>query len=92
LQSVLIAGERCDPSTIKWLRTHMPNVFLNDNWWQTESGWPIAGKMLNTKSFGPVFPTLPGSAGRLVPGYDVKILDNDGKEVSRNVLGNIAIK
>lgn len=48
--------------------------------------------MCNISRFGPVFPTLPGSAGRLVPGYDVRILDNNGSEVGPNELGNIVIK
>jgi len=50
------------------------------------------GSMLNTERFGPVFPTLPGSAGRPVPGYEVRVLDNDGNEVGPNTLGNVVIK
>jgi propionyl-CoA synthetase len=92
LETVFIAGERCDPATIKWLRGHLPDKILCDHWWQTESGWPIASKMLNTKTFGPFHPTLPGSSGRIVPGFDVEIVDDAGKKVGPNVLGNIVIK
>ncbi len=41
LQAVFLAGERLDPATYEWLdeRLHCPVI---DNWWQTETGWPIA--------------------------------------------------
>jgi propionyl-CoA synthetase len=48
--------------------------------------------MCNSARFGPVFPTLPGSAGRLVPGYDVRVVDNQVNELGPNALGNIVIK
>lgn len=92
LELVSVLGERCDPSTIRWLHERLPNSLIMDNWWQTESGWPIAAKMCNRKTFGPVIPTLPGSCGRLVPGYDLRVLDDDGNEVGPNELGNIVVK
>jgi len=33
LVSMNLAGERCDPDTIWWLRKHLPNLVINDNWW-----------------------------------------------------------
>ena len=65
-----LAGERCDPDTIRWINKHLPATIINDNWWQTESGWPITGNLLNTNDFGPVFPTLPGSVTKAIPGFD----------------------
>jgi propionyl-CoA synthetase len=58
-----------------WLRKHFPTSILNDTWWQTENGWPMGTNMLNQDIFGPVFPTLPGSVTKVLPGWDVRILD-----------------
>jgi propionyl-CoA synthetase len=33
LQLVTLAGERCDPEAIKWLRRNLPRAIINDNWW-----------------------------------------------------------
>lgn len=71
LRTVCLVGERCDPDTINWIHRHLPNVLINDTWWQTETGWPISANLLNLKDFKTVFPTLPGSVTRPVPGYNV---------------------
>lgn len=69
VKTFCLVGERCDPDTILWIHNHFPNVLINDTWWQTETGWPICANLLNLKDFGTVFPTLPGSVTRPVPGY-----------------------
>lgn len=71
INSYALVGERCDPDTIHWLHKHFPHVIINDTWWQTETGWPICCNLLNEKVFGQVYPTLPGSVTRAIPGYDV---------------------
>jgi len=38
LQKLFLAGERCDPSTMKWIAEHLPTVAVTDHWWQTETG------------------------------------------------------
>jgi len=73
IHGFLLVGERCDPDTIFWIRRHFPHVFINDTWWQTETGWPITGNLINTDEWGKVFPTLPGSVTKAVPGYDVRV-------------------
>ena len=75
IHGFLLVGERCDPDTILWIRKHFPNVLINDTWWQTETGWPITGNLLNMNEWGKVFPTLPGSVTRPVHGYDVRIFN-----------------
>lgn len=92
LQSVSVVGERCDPDTIHWMKRHLPNVLINDTWWQTETGWPICGNLLNIKEFGPIYPTLPGSVTKPVPGWDVQVLDEANKQVEPGVLGKVVIK
>ena len=70
-----MAGERCDPDTIHWLARTLPEAMINDTWWQTETSWPISANLLNTEKNGPVFPTLPGSVTKPMPGYDLRILN-----------------
>lgn len=77
IDGYLLVGERCDPDTIHWIHRHLPHVKINDTWWQTETGWPITGNLLNIAEFGKIFPTLPGSVTKPVPGYDVRIFSED---------------
>jgi len=93
LQSFQVVGERCDPDTIWWINKHFPHVIINDTWWQTETGWPICSNYLNLTDFKTVFPTLPGSVTRPAPGYDVKVFDEEHKEITEpNQLGMVVIK
>jgi propionyl-CoA synthetase len=48
--------------------------------------------LLNIKEYGPMYPTLPGSVIRPVPGYDIRIFDEANEEVQNGVLGKVAIK
>ena len=50
-----------------------------------------SGKDLNSKDFPPALKIKPGSAGKAAPGFDVKVVDNDGKEVSRGEMGSIVL-
>jgi propionyl-CoA synthetase len=75
VRTVCLVGERCDPDTILWIHKQLPNVLINDTWWQTETGWPICANLLNLEDFKTVFPTLPGSVTKPVPGYDVRVFD-----------------
>lgn len=87
LRTVFMAGERLDPDTYHWASDHI-GVPVVDNWWQTETGWPIAS---NLRGLDPM-PIKPGSPSVSVPGYDVRVLDPAGVEVPAGVEGNIAIR
>ena len=87
-----MAGERCDPDTIHWLVQTLPDAMINDTWWQTETSWPISGNLLNTKKNGPIFPTLPGSVTKPMPGYDLKVFNEHNEEVKAGELGKVVIK
>lgn len=88
-----MVGERCDPDTIWWIHNHFPHVIINDNWWQTETGWPISGNYLNLDDFKTVFPTLPGSVTKPAPGYNVLIVDDHNEVITDpETLGRVAIK
>ena len=86
-RTLFLAGERCDPDTLLWAQDRL-GVPVIDHWWQTETGWPIAA---NCAGLG-MLPVKPGSASKPVPGYDVRILDEAGREVAPNQTGSIAIK
>ncbi len=87
LRSQFLAGERSDPDTIEWLRRHL-QVPVIDHWWQTETGWAIAANPLGVEHF----PLKTGSATMAMPGYDLRALDGDGKQVAAGQLGNLAVK
>jgi len=82
-----LAGERADPDTIKWAEKLL-KVPVLDHWWQTETSWAISANCTGIESF----PTKYGSAFKPVPGYDIKILDNDRKELEPGKMGDIVIK
>ena len=59
-----------------------------DHWWQTETGWPIGANCAGLE----LLPVKPGSCSKAVPGYDVRVLNDEGAEVAENQIGNIVIK
>jgi propionyl-CoA synthetase len=86
-RTLFLAGERCDPATLAWAEQQL-GVPVIDHWWQTETGWPIGANCVGLE----LLPVKPGSCGKAVPGYEVHVLDDEGKQVSENQIGNIAIK
>jgi propionyl-CoA synthetase len=84
---LFLAGERCDPDTLRWAEDRL-NVPVIDHWWQTETGWAIGA---NTAGLG-LLPVKPGSCTKPVPGYDVRVLDDHGEELSPSQTGNITIR
>jgi propionyl-CoA synthetase len=87
LQTLFMAGERLDPETFRWA-TETVGVPVVDNWWQTETGWPIAS---NLRGLDPM-PLKPGSPSVPVPGYDVQVLDEHGEQVGPGQEGAICIR
>ena len=87
LRTLFLAGERADPDTILWAQDKL-GVPVIDHWWQTETGWTIAGNPVGIE----MLPVKIGSATVAMPGYDVRILDESGHEVAPGVLGAIAVK
>ena len=87
LRALFLAGERLDPDTYHWASKHL-QVPVIDNWWQTETGWPIAA---NLRGLHPM-PIKPGSPTVPVPGYDVHVLDEQGSALSAHEEGSIVIR
>ena len=87
LRTLFLAGERLDPDTYAWASRTL-GVPVVDNWWQTETGWPIA---TNPRGLEPL-PVKPGSPSVPVPGYDVRVLDPAGREVPPGTEGAVCLR
>jgi propionyl-CoA synthetase len=86
-RTLFLAGERADPDTLVWAENllHRPVI---DHWWQTETGWTIAG---NPVGLG-TLPVKHGSAAMAMPGYDIHVVDEAGKDVAPGTMGSIVVK
>ncbi|MFO1068500.1 MAG: propionyl-CoA synthetase [Geminicoccaceae bacterium] len=87
LRTLFLAGERCDPDTLLWAEAQL-GVPVVDHWWQTETGWPIAANPVGVE----LLPVKPGSPTVPMPGHDVRILDEEGREVPTGQMGAIVIR
>jgi propionyl-CoA synthetase len=87
LRALFLAGERSDPDTLHWAEDNL-KVPVIDHWWQTETGWCIAGNPLGIE----LLPVKYGSATKALPGWDVRCVDVSNQEVKRGDIGAIVIK
>jgi propionyl-CoA synthetase len=86
-RTLFLAGERADPDTIQWAERIL-KVPVIDHWWQTETGWCIAG---NPVGLGQL-PVKYGSSSVPMPGYDVQVLDEGRQQVGAGKMGSIVVK
>ena len=78
LRALFLAGEPLDEPTAQWISTALGKPII-DNYWQTETGWPILGLANGVEKAASKF----GSPGVPMYGYDVKLIDETtGEEVS----------
>jgi len=87
LRALFLAGERADPDTVQWAEDILKLPVI-DHWWQTETGWPVAGNPLGLGAL----PVKHGSPTVPMPGYALDVLDEGGKSVGANKMGAIVIK
>jgi propionyl-CoA synthetase len=87
LRTLFLAGERCDPATLAWAEEKL-GIPVIDHWWQTETGWPVG---CNCVGLG-LLPVKPGSCALPVPGYDVRVLTDEGTEAAAGDPGNVVIR
>lgn len=87
LRTQFLAGERCDVATLDWYQEKI-GVPAIDHWWQTESGWPMLALMPGVEEVQ----IKRASAGKPIPGYDIKIFDEDGYELEEHHEGFLVIK
>ncbi len=86
-RTLFLAGERADPDTVVWAERALDRPVV-DHWWQTETGWAIAG---NPVGLG-IMPIKPGSPTVPMPGYQVDIVDEACHPVKTGEMGSIVIK
>ncbi|EEP76034.1 acyl-CoA synthetase [Uncinocarpus reesii 1704] len=104
LRAIFLAGERSEPSIVRAYQDLLdkhgaPGSMVVDNWWTSESGSPMSGLSLrsaigldhDSRDAHRPFPVKPGSAGKAMPGFDVRVVDDDGKEVPKGTMGNIVL-
>lgn len=87
LQTLFLAGERSDPPTLAWAEEKL-SVPVIDHWWQTETGWAITANCLGIEQF----PTKHGSTYKPMPGFDLRILNEEGHELPNGEMGTMTIK
>jgi len=87
MKYLFLAGERLDPDTYHWA-SDLLRIPVVDHWWQTETGWAIAANCMGIEEL----PIKPGSPTKPVPGYDVRILSESGKERPNGDEGVIGIR
>ncbi|MGD9768776.1 MAG: propionyl-CoA synthetase [Pseudolabrys sp.] len=86
-RTLFLAGERADPPTLEWAEQKLQRPVI-DHWWQTETGWCIAG---NPVGLGQL-PVKHGSPSVPMPGYIVDVVDEATKPVKTGAMGSIVIK
>ena len=86
-RTLFLAGERADPDTLVWAEKLL-KVPVIDHWWQTETGWAIAG---NPVGLG-MLPVKHGSPTVAMPGYDMRIVDEACRELPAGKMGSIVVK
>jgi len=84
---LFLAGERLDPDTYHWASDLLKRPVI-DHWWQTETGWPMTANSMGIESF----PVKAGSSTKPVPGFQMEVLDADGKKVPPGTDGILAVK
>jgi len=87
LDSLFLAGERCDPDTLVWAQDKL-KVPVIDHWWQTETGWAICANCTGIE----LMPVKEGSPTKPVPGWDLRVLGEDLKEVKAGEIGALVVK
>ncbi len=87
LRYLFLAGERTDLATLHWCKNllHVPVI---DHWWQTESGFPMIANMTGLG----LQPIKEGSAGKIVSGFDIRIVDENTRLLPANQEGAVVIK
>jgi propionyl-CoA synthetase len=86
-RALFLAGERADPDTLQWAEQLLKRPVL-DHWWQTETGWCIAGNPLGLGAL----PVKYGSACVPMPGYAIDVVDEACKPVATGKIGSIVVK
>lgn len=106
LKALFLAGERSEPTLVSMYQHLLDrygalSCLVIDNWWSTEAGSPITGQALmphagqnhktSLQDYSPPA-AKPGSAGQAMPGFDVRVVDDQGHEVVPGSMGNLVLR
>ena len=86
-KALFLAGERLDPDTLKWAENSL-NIPVIDHWWQTETGWAIAGNCMGLHHF----PVKEGSPTKAAPGWNLQVVDENTQPVASGEIGALVAK
>ncbi|WPO41743.1 propionyl-CoA synthetase [Tardiphaga sp. 42S5] len=86
-RTLFLAGERADPPTVDWAEKQL-KVPVIDHWWQTETGWCIAGNPVGVGQL----PVKHGSPTVPMPGYKIEVVDEAARPLPAGTMGSIVIK
>ena len=86
-RTLFLAGERLDPDTLRWAE-QLLSIPVIDHWWQTETGWPICANCIGLG----MLPVKPGSPTKPVPGWEVQVLDENGKPAKAGDIGALVCR
>lgn len=106
LRALFLAGERSEPAIItmyqdllkKYGDESIGGAKVIDNWWSSESGSPMTGISMaahvakDDLQARPPLLVKPGSAGKPMPGFDIRVVDDEGNERGKGKMGNIVLK
>jgi propionyl-CoA synthetase len=87
LRCLFLAGERLDFETYHWANGLL-GIPVIDHWGQTETGWAITGNCLGIQPL----PIRPGSTTKPLPGFDVQVVDEEGRPAGPNKEGILVVK
>ena len=89
LDTLFLAGEPLDEPTARWISDGIGKPIL-DNYWQTETGWPM---LAIQRGLDPAMEPRFGSPGKPVVGFRLKLLDeSDHRELGSNEKGVLVIE
>jgi propionyl-CoA synthetase len=86
-RTLFLAGERCDPDTLRWAEEQL-QVPVIDHYWQTETGWPVVANCIGIERL----PVVAGSPTKPVPGWDLRVLDNESTECAPGEIGALVFR
>ena len=104
LQALFLAGERSEPSIVSMYQDLLQKYARKgaqviDHWWSSESGSPMTGIALmpskgdvsGNESEDVPLQMKAGSAGKPMPGWDIRVVDDAGREIEQGTMGNIVL-
>ncbi len=83
LRSLMSGGEPVGPAVFHWAREEL-GVTVNEIFGQTEMNYIVGNSHT-------LWPVKPGSMGRPYPGHRIAVIDGEGGEVARGVVGEVAV-